>query len=90
VGGVLVAACAVGLFIPKYRRYGRAGFIWGTPCGVAVFVPVALIGFEMTRRGLPDLEFFSLLVKLFFAGFAIGAFLWYAFRFRAVRRNSAV
>jgi hypothetical protein len=90
LGGVLVATCAVALFIPKYRRYGRAGLIWGIPCGVAVTVPIALVGFEMTRSGLPDLGFFSLLLKMFFAGFAIGALLWYAFHFRSVRGSSAV
>ena len=90
VGAVLVAACTVALLTPKYGRFGRAGLIWGTPCGVAVTVPIALIGFEMTRSGVPDLDFFTLLLKMFLAGFAIGALLWYAFHFRSVRGGSAV
>lgn len=90
LGAGLFAACAVGLFAPKYRRYSRAGFIWGVPCGVAVFVPIALVGFEMTRHGLPEFGFFLLLIELFCAGFAIGVFLWCAFHFRALRHNSAV
>ena len=84
------AVLGAGLFVPKFRNYARRGLLWGLPGALALSVPFALIGFGMTGGQLPGTEFLSSLTKVFFAGFALGALVWYVFRVRPARRNSAV
>ena len=88
LGAAIALVLAVGLFVPRFRTYARRGFVWGVPAGLALSLPFAWIGFDMTGLERPGSEFLLTLGKVFFAGFAIGTLVWYVWRVRPARRGS--
>jgi hypothetical protein len=83
-------AMIAGFLRPKYRRYARRGSVWALVGGLALSVPLAVIGPAETGIAPLRIDFAMLVVKVFFAGFALGTLTWYVLRFRSVHRSSAV
>jgi hypothetical protein len=83
-------AMIAGFIRPKYRRYARLGSVWALTGALALSVPLAVIGPGATGLPLLRTDFAMLVVRVFFAGFALGALSWYVLRFRSMRRSSAV
>jgi hypothetical protein len=88
-----IAVCAVlviGLAVPKYRLYALSAFAWALLWGFAASVCLAVFVVSVLGSNLRDPGFMPLACKGFFAGFALGALIWYVLRFRSIRRGTAV